>query len=452
MIQDGMFSSFLSPRRARLKALKCLHFRSLVAIYTATVIVCALAPIRGLAQLPIDSGQQAKHTMSTYKESIYQVRIINVDSNNARSYGSGFYIGNGHLLATNYHVVNSVLFEPENYRAIIEVDGEEVPLHIEAVDAISDVAILSVPVKREPLILAKDEPARGERLYSVGNPHDLGMTIVEGNYNGLIDDRFFDQIHFSGALNPGMSGGPNLNARGEVVGLNVATRGNQVGFLVPVEKLHTLLANVDVGSKTTEQLQQDVGKQIQQATHYVVNELLLPEWPIEEMGSAKVVGKIHPDLHCWGDSDQNEDKHLLFIKRGCHSAASFPIYKTLTSGFVEYEFWHIQGDGWPEYSYYRELQKNVSHAHPGNKAGEDDVENYSCEVDVVTREDDALKRKISYCTRPYKKFEGLYDVFYMGVTIDQSDKAIMEHYTLSGVSQSDANEFLERFIRQVSWQ
>lgn len=425
----------------------------------ASLSVCALASgfahaqeLAPTAKPRVDSGQQAKHTISSYKDSIFQVRIINVDSNNARSFGSGFYIGDGSLIATNYHVVNSVLFEPENYRAIIEINDEEIPLKIEAVDAISDVAILSVPVQRPALALSAQPPERGERLYSVGNPHDLGMTIVEGNYNGLVDNRFFDQIHFSGALNPGMSGGPNLNAAGEVVGLNVATKGNQVGFLVPVSKLKNLLTGLEVGKYSEAELQQKVGKQIQKASHYVISELMLPEWPIENMGEARVVGKVHPNLHCWGDSDEDEDKHLIVIKRGCHSAASFPIYKTLTSGLVEYEFWHLQGKDWPEYSYYRLLQNHVSHAHPGNRAGEDDVENYTCEIDVVTRELDGLKRKISYCTRPYKKFDGLYDVFYMGVTLDKSHMALMEHFTLSGVTQEDATQFLEKFIQQVVWQ
>ncbi|MDO6421537.1 S1 family peptidase [Saccharophagus degradans] len=433
---------------------QCAHWLAAVSLSVCALIsgpayTQELAPNNKPA---VDSGQQAKHTISTFKDSIFQVRIINVDSKNARSFGSGFYIGDGGLIATNYHVINSVLFEPENYRAIIEIGDEEIPLNIEAVDAISDVAILSVPVKRPALALSAVPPARGERLYSVGNPHDLGMTIVEGNYNGLIDNRFFDQIHFSGALNPGMSGGPNLNANGEVVGLNVATKGNQVGFLVPVDKLKTLLVDLEVGKYSEEELQQKVGKQIQKASHYVVTELLSPDWPIEDMGEALVVGKVHPNLHCWGDSDEDEDNHLIVIKRGCHSAASFPIYKTLTSGFVEYEFWHIQGKDWPEYSYYRMLQKQVSHARPGNQAGEDDVENYTCEIDIVTREQDGLKRKISYCTRPYKKFKGLYDVFYMGVTLDKSHVAVMEHFTLSGVTQEDSAQFLEKFIKQVAWQ
>ena len=54
---------------------------------------------------------------------------------------------------------------------------------------------------------------KGERLYSMGNPLDLGFTIVEGTYNGPVERSYNERIHFSGAINPGMSGGPDRHRR-----------------------------------------------------------------------------------------------------------------------------------------------------------------------------------------------------------------------------------------------
>ena len=59
----------------------------------------------------------------------------------------------------------------------------------------------------DPRALAGRLP-KGERIYAMGNPLDLGFTIVEGTYNGLVDKSYDERIHFSGAINPGMSGGP----------------------------------------------------------------------------------------------------------------------------------------------------------------------------------------------------------------------------------------------------
>ena len=65
-------------------------------------------------------------------------------------------------------------------------------------------------------------PAQGARTYSVGHALDVGLTITEGVANGLVEDSFTPRIHYSGALNAGMSGGPALDARGSVVGVNVS--------------------------------------------------------------------------------------------------------------------------------------------------------------------------------------------------------------------------------------
>src|SRR5262249_12590803 len=77
--------------------------------------------------------------------------------------------------------------------------------------------------------------AKGERLYSMGNPPDLGVTISEGTDNGLIEHSYSEQIHFTGALNPGMSGSPNITPQGFFAGVTVATRraGQLISFLVP---------------------------------------------------------------------------------------------------------------------------------------------------------------------------------------------------------------------------
>ena len=45
--------------------------------------------------------------------------------------------------------------------------------------------------------------AQGERIYSLGNPLDVGFAITEGTYNGLVQRSFYPRIFFGGALNPG---------------------------------------------------------------------------------------------------------------------------------------------------------------------------------------------------------------------------------------------------------
>ena len=109
-----------------------------------------------------------------------------------------------------------------------------------AIDVANDLALVRVDHHDQPFFefderAVHGELPKGERLYSMGNPLDLGFTIVEGTYNGLVDRSYNERVHFSGALNPGMSGGPTVTAEGLVVGINVAKRmgGELVSFLVP---------------------------------------------------------------------------------------------------------------------------------------------------------------------------------------------------------------------------
>src|SRR4029077_1010892 len=119
-------------------------------------------------------------------------------------------------------------------------DGAKGPLELLAFDVAHDLAVVRI-ARTELPFLQFDERAlagalpKGERIYAMGNPLDLGFTIIEGTYNGLVDRSYDDRIHFSGAINPGMSGGPVAGSDGRIVGVNVAKRldGEQVGFLVP---------------------------------------------------------------------------------------------------------------------------------------------------------------------------------------------------------------------------
>src|SRR6201999_2275505 len=88
------------------------------------------------------------------------------------------------------------------------------------------------------------ELGQGARVYSLGNPHDVGLSIVEGTYNGQLAETLFERIHFTGSLNPGMSGGPAIDRAGRVVGVNVASMGNQLSFLVPIRFARELLEKV----------------------------------------------------------------------------------------------------------------------------------------------------------------------------------------------------------------
>src|SRR5690349_14669421 len=194
--------------------------------------------------------------VSAAAESIYavarpgllQIRTLVEAAGRQSSIGSGFLVSADGLAVTNYHVVSQYALEPKTYRLeFARPDGSQGALKLVAIDVANDVAIVKLDGTDLPHLefdkaALEDKSPRGERLYAMGNPLDLGFTIVEGTYNGFVEKSYNARVHFTGAINPGMSGGPAVTAAGKVAGINVAKRldGELVSFLVPASKASAL--------------------------------------------------------------------------------------------------------------------------------------------------------------------------------------------------------------------
>ncbi len=196
--------------------------------------------------------------MSAAAESIYagarpgllQIRTLVEAAGRQSSIGSGFLVTSDGLAVTNYHVVSQYVLEPKTYRLeFARPDGSQGKLKLLQIDVANDLAIVQLEGTKTPHLdfdaaSLADAAPRGERLYAMGNPLDLGFTIVEGTYNGFVEKSYNPRVHFTGAINPGMSGGPAVTQAGKVAGINVAKRldGELVSFLVPASKAAALLA------------------------------------------------------------------------------------------------------------------------------------------------------------------------------------------------------------------
>ena len=157
------------------------------------------------------------------------------------STGSGFFVDAQGRVVTNYHVVKQ-----SDYQQIL-LPGSKQPVdaRILSQDKEADLALLQAyvtpPVPIAPMIPASTELKMGDTVYALGSP--AGPELAVSLSRGLIStDRprtFGDQsfIQHDAAVNPGNSGGPLLNARGEVVGMNTAKiKGTEgISFAIPIE-------------------------------------------------------------------------------------------------------------------------------------------------------------------------------------------------------------------------
>jgi len=157
------------------------------------------------------------------------------------SLGSGFFVREG-IIASNLHVVGGA---PRGYAKVI---NEKTKYNIEGITGIDsdrDLILLKISAGRtKPLILGNSDIVEvGEPVYAVGNPQGLEGTFSQGIVSGIREAGTDRLIQVTAPISPGSSGGPVLNAKGEVIGVSVATfqGGQNLNFAIPSNYLRTLL-------------------------------------------------------------------------------------------------------------------------------------------------------------------------------------------------------------------
>ncbi|MCO7223697.1 serine protease [Pleionea sp. CnH1-48] len=389
------------------------------------------------------ADEEAQSLFSSFRDRLYQIRTIDNESGSKSSIGSAFAINDKGSLVTNYHVISNAILRPDKYHLeALNSEGKSLPIVIDNIDVINDLARVSFkePGISKGLKLATAEPQQGEAIYSLGNPRDLGMTVVPGTYNGYTSYSYYDRILFSGSVNPGMSGGPVLNHKGEVVGVNVATSGNQISFLVPLKKLQILLNNErDISlSLATQAYKQLVANQ-----QTLMQSVLDGDWNRLPLGEAKVVGELTDFISCWGDSSVNE-MNIKEVYRRCRNQEYIYIAPAFHTGILEMEFFWYESEAMSSWQFYRILAEGFHSVSAGNVANQEDVTEFECNNNFVTQSKEVVK--VVYCVRAYKQFKGLFDVLYLAMSVSNNNKSLISHYTLAGVEKKFAQSFLQRFM------
>lgn len=389
-----------------------------------------------------------------YRSRIYQIKVVDIESDSRTSIGSGFIVADPYTVATNYHVISSFVAKPEKYKIMIVPEvGDAIAVDVVDFDIVNDLALLkSEYALGEPIVIAQQEPTQGTVIFSVGNPHDLGMTVVPGTYNGLADTAYYHRIHFSGSINPGMSGGPVFDAQGELTGINVATSGNQVSFLVPAKKLNEFISRRE--TILPENMLDRAESQLIRSQAKLLNDFLTLPRETDTLGDSQVIGDINGLVSCWGHSSRDENNDLLVVEvtKGCSLSDSIYISGQMTTGSIGYQFNWYDGQQLSRVQFDRFLQQRMDWR-ADNYVSFTDVSNYQCNEDFTQIGTDDFEDDIAksfFCVRRYSKFQQLHDILYFRVA-KRGQLALISHLTVSGVSESSALTFLESFVGDVKW-
>ncbi len=162
------------------------------------------------------------------------------------SLGSGFLIHPAGYVVTNAHVVRRA-----QKITVTLADNSRHPARVISADESHDLAVLKIePPEGEPLAYLplgrSDDLMVGETVVAIGNPLGYSHTVTEGIISALDRRLEFEGgvayegiIQTDAPINSGSSGGPLLNIRGELIGINSAIRADaqNIGFAIPADTL-----------------------------------------------------------------------------------------------------------------------------------------------------------------------------------------------------------------------
>ena len=185
------------------------------------------------------------------------------------SLGSGFILSKDGIICTNYHVVEKA------ERIIVRLldDRKEYEAELIGKDEKTDLALLKIDSdkKLDPVFIGdSDDLEVGEWVMAIGNQFQLGQTVTAGivsaksrKVRSKSGGPYDDFIQTDASINPGSSGGPLFNSRGQVIGINTAIFSpgrNQfggtgfnigIGFAIPINLAKLILGQLKDQGKVT---------------------------------------------------------------------------------------------------------------------------------------------------------------------------------------------------------
>ncbi len=242
--------------------------------------------------------------------------------------GSGFIVSSDGMVITNKHVVSEV----GGYYEVVTSDGKKYPAEVLAKDPLQDLAIIKIVQKTAKNATSSqqtfptvhfgnsDVAVVGQTAIAIGNAlGEFSNSVSVGVISGLsrsitasgggVSEDLDDIFQTDAAINKGNSGGPLLNLKGEVIGVNVAVAegAQSIGFAIPANKVKRDIRQfneqgkisypflgvryvlIDADIQETEKLSVDYGAWIQKGD-------TASEPAIEKGSSAQKVGLKENDI------------------------------------------------------------------------------------------------------------------------------------------------------------
>jgi S1-C subfamily serine protease len=431
---------------------------SLVALVIAG---SAIWPAPGLStKLPDPSASSrsaAERVSAAARPRLLQVRTLVTTTGQQASFGSGFLVSPDGLAVTNYHVVSQYGLDSGSYRLeYTAADGTRGDVKLLAIDVVNDLALVRTDRQAWPFFEFDDRALKGglpngERLYGLGNPHDLGFTIVEGTYNGLVQRRYNEQIHFTGAINSGMSGGPAVTADLRVVGINVSVLRNSqlVSFLVPARFAAGLLEHAREGQlSSADGVRAEIGRQ-------------LAVWQADRDRSAEAAG-MRPVafgpyqvlqskarwFDCWSytNADEVPKPRASVSTTTCTTDTSVFVADDFVTGRISHTHEYLRSVDLNQFQFGAFLSLRDRFKWRESRRWHTQRR---CHEGFIAASGERPPVRALWCVRAYRGFDALYDASLVTVTQNSGSEALLSRVYVEGVSYDDALKHAQRFLSGI---
>jgi serine protease Do len=416
-------------------------------------------PMLPAATATVPPSLSARKAYEQARSQLLQIRTLLKGRSSQTSVGSGFLVSQtGHII-TNFHVVSAAALKPDRHDLVyVNADGREAPLVILQLDVLHDLALLKATdfvtqssTKATALIFRPEAQllAQGERIYSLGNPLDVGFAVTEGTYNGLVKRSFYPQIFFGGSLSAGMSGGPALDQEGRVIGINVARRvdGEQVSFLVPASFAADLLARGRTAMPLNVAAYGIVGEQLMLHQNALTERFMQQGWKEASHPRYKIPVPTDQFMRCWGLSNPSRTGGVDFERSNC-SMDTHIFMGEYSTGSISLRYESYDGHRLGAFSFASRYSASFGNEKFGRLRSEHQTKP-QCHEDYVNR--GGLPLRAVVCLFAYKKLPELYDLSVLVATLDQNQVGVQGRFDAQGVSFINAQKLAKHYLEAYGW-
>ena len=389
---------------------------------------------------------------------VFQIKTATTANSPKTSYGSGFVVSKDGLLATNYHVVaTAVQDEDRRYSIFVKIGKDNIPANVVAFDIINDLALVKIErVFEEALDINPKGVKVGEKIFSIGLPKDLEMSIVEGNYNGVLKEGVYRNILMSSPINSGMSGGPTLNKRGEVIGVNVSILldSQNISFSVPSENVLKLIEEYEKGGKESvdKKVDEIVEKQLFSVQNHLLEDMLKGDNKNGQLGRWEFLAPPK-SVKCWSNNKNDKKKTYNWKTQVCYLNKASYIRDDTYSGSYEIRYMSLENKKQNGIQYYNKIRAFYNDAGKYSNVflrfyNTDVYTKYDCNEQIIVNSA-SIPFKINYCMRAFIKYKNLYNIYFKAVSLLKGRNAFIMKARLEGFSKENILKFIKKQISTI---